>query len=41
MVYHRDGSSDLWIRPAGMWFERVVRNGYDGPRFSALPSSGG
>lgn len=23
----------LWVRPAKMFFERVVRDGYDGPRF--------
>ena len=38
VVYHRDGSSELWVRPASMWAERVVRDGYDGPRFAALPS---
>ena len=38
VVYHRDGSSELWVRPAAMWGERVVRDGYDGPRFK--PSTG-
>lgn len=23
----------LWVRPAAMWFEHVVRDGYSGPRF--------
>ncbi len=26
-----DGS--LWVRPAAMWLEQVVRDGYCGPRF--------
>ena len=38
VVYHREGSTDLWIRPAAMWDERVVRDGYDGPRFSVIES---
>ena len=38
VVYHRNGSSDLWVRPVSMWNERVVRDGYDGPRFAALPA---
>jgi hypothetical protein len=42
VVYHRDGSSELadtelWVRPLAMWDERVVRDGYDGPRF--VPST--
>ena len=37
VVYHRDGSPDqLWVRPEGMWAERVQRDGHDGPRFSAI-----
>ena len=36
VVYHRDGSSELWVRPLPMWAERVVRDGYDGPRFAAV-----
>ena len=41
VVYHRDGSSELagtelWVRPASMWNERVTRDGYDGPRFAPL-----
>lgn len=40
VVYHRDGSSELWVRPAAMWDERVVREGYDGPRFAPEPSTG-
>ena len=39
VVYHRDGSSELWVRPVSMWSERVARDGYDGPRFVALPST--
>ena len=27
------GAGDLWVRPRGMWAERVERDGYDGPRF--------
>jgi len=36
VVYHREGSSELWIRPLDMWTERVVRDGYEGPRFAQL-----
>ena len=36
MVYHRDGSSALWVRPLAMWSEHVVRDGYDGPRFAPI-----
>ena len=35
VVYHREGSDELWVRPIAMWSERVVRDGYDGPRFSS------
>ena len=27
------GERGLWVRPLPMWSERVVRDGYDGPRF--------
>ena len=37
VVYHRDGSSELWVRPLAIWSGRVVRDGYDGPRFALLP----
>ena len=36
VVYHAEGSSQLWARPASMWAERVERDGYDGPRFSLI-----
>lgn len=36
VVYHREGSSELWVRPAAMWAERVDRDGYRGPRFLLL-----
>ncbi len=36
VVYHRDGSDELWVRPATMWSERVLRDGLDGPRFARL-----
>lgn len=36
VVYHREGSSELWLRPELMWHERVRRDGYDGPRFARL-----
>ncbi|MCR2809206.1 MULTISPECIES: DUF1653 domain-containing protein [unclassified Microbacterium] len=32
----RYGEGDLWIRPLEMWQERVVRDGYDGPRFARV-----
>lgn len=37
VVYHRDGSSELWVRPLEMWSEHVSRDGYDGPRFAPSP----
>lgn len=27
------GEGGLWVRPAAMWNESVVRDGYSGPRF--------
>lgn len=30
------GQHGIWVRPASMWLERVVRDGYDGPRFAYL-----
>lgn len=32
----RAGEKNYWIRPIKMWNERIVRNGYDGPRFIPL-----
>lgn len=36
VLYHREGDERLWVRPVGMWSERVERDGYSGPRFAAL-----
>lgn len=38
MVVYRAlyGEGGLWVRPAAMWNQRVVRDGYDGPRFIFL-----
>ena len=36
VVYHREGSTELWVRPAAMWGEAVNRDGYVGPRFALL-----
>lgn len=36
VVYHREGSSELWVRPVGMWGEVVERDGNAGPRFVRL-----
>ena len=36
VVYHREGDERLWVRPAEMWAEHVARDGYAGPRFSAV-----
>ncbi|MFH1099164.1 MAG: DUF1653 domain-containing protein [Candidatus Uhrbacteria bacterium] len=35
LVVYRKRYDDhsLWVRPAAMFVERVVRDGYDGPRF--------
>lgn len=35
MVVYRAlyGERGLWVRPAAMWTETVVRDGYCGPRF--------
>jgi hypothetical protein len=30
------GHFGLWVRPIAMWNERVVRDGYDGKRFSKI-----
>lgn len=30
------GEGGLWVRPAAMWNESVVRDGYDGPRFTFI-----
>ena len=30
------GEGGLWVHPAAMWNERVVRDGYDGPRFTFI-----
>lgn len=27
------GERGIWVRPLSMWSERVIRDGYDGPRF--------
>ena len=37
VVYHPEGSGELWVRPAAMWTEIVHRGDYDGPRFTKLP----
>ncbi len=41
MVIYRPlyGESKLWVRPASMWNETVVRDGYSGPRFQYLENS--
>jgi len=36
VAYHREGSSELWVRPAAMWSEGVERDGNVGPRFARL-----
>lgn len=36
VVYHSEGDERLWIRPAHMWHEPVERDGYSGPRFTAI-----
>lgn len=38
MVIYRAlyGENQLWVRPAAMWKEEVIRDGYRGPRFIAL-----
>lgn len=39
MVVYRAlyGEREVWVRPASMWFERVERDGYSGPRFYWSP----
>lgn len=37
VVYHREGSSELWVRPAAMWSELVERDGIAVPRFDRIP----
>lgn len=38
MVVYRPlyGEGRLWVRPLSMWSEHVERDGYSGPRFTAL-----
>ena len=38
MVVYRAlyGEYGLWVRPAAMWTETVVRDGYHGPRFQYI-----
>lgn len=36
VVYHREGSFDLWVRPIAMWAEHVDRDGFRGPRFTPI-----
>ena len=36
VVYHREGSSELWVRPAAMWSELVERDGVSTPRFAPI-----
>jgi hypothetical protein len=31
------GEKGLWVRPAAMWTETVVREDYTGPRFFKIP----
>lgn len=39
MVVYRAlyGEKGLWVRPAAMWTETVVREDYTGPRFVKIP----
>jgi hypothetical protein len=39
MVVYRAlyGEKGLWVRPAAMWTETVVREDYTGPRFFKIP----
>ena len=30
------GKGELWVRPAAMWDEIVVKDGYNGPRFQYM-----
>lgn len=41
MVLYRAlyGDGGVWVRPLPMWSERVVRDGYDGPRFAWIRES--
>lgn len=41
MVVYRAlyGDGGLWVRPAAMWNELIVRDGYHGPRFIPLEES--
>ena len=36
MVVYRPlyGEGGVWVRPAEMWSETVIRDGYTGPRFT-------
>lgn len=42
-LYHHTGDAtlhQLWVRPAPMFTEQVVRDGYSGPRFQFLNNEG-
>ena len=41
MVVYRAlyGEGGLWVRPAAMWTETVVREDYAGPRFVKIPDN--
>ena len=30
------GDGGLWVRPAAMWTQQVVKDGYTGPRFQYI-----
>ena len=30
------GDGELWVRPANMWNETVIKDGYCGPRFQYI-----
>ena len=38
MVVYRAlyGDRGIWVRPAGMWWETVEKDGYIGPRFQYI-----
>ena len=42
MVVYRAlyGDGDIWVRPASMWTETVVRDGVERPRFEYIEEFG-
>lgn len=36
VVYHKDATGEIWVRPYDMFFEDVIVDGYSVPRFKKV-----